>query len=136
MAQSKDDSSGDAAATDNPLARHGKVSYLEIPAVDARRAAAFYNAVFSWNIRGNPDSPSFTDPSGQLIGRWHADRPIAATPGFGIYLYVVGIDASLAHVRDQGVTFLTEPREQGDIWIATIKDTEGNHLGIWQFSPR
>jgi len=30
----------------NPLAKHGHLSYLEIPAMDPRQSAAFYERVF------------------------------------------------------------------------------------------
>ena len=44
------------------LARHGGLSYLEIPAVDPRRSAAFYAAVLGWNVRGqDSDDPRFED---------------------------------------------------------------------------
>jgi predicted enzyme related to lactoylglutathione lyase len=43
---------------DASLARHGGLSYLEIPAIDPRQSAAFYEKVVGWNVRG--DDP--TDP--------------------------------------------------------------------------
>lgn len=53
------------------LARHGGLSYLEIPAIDPRQSAAFYEKVVGWNV-GEPDTaePKFDEPSGHLIGRW------------------------------------------------------------------
>ena len=33
------------------LARNGGLSYLEIPAIDARHSAVFYEKVFGWNLR-------------------------------------------------------------------------------------
>jgi predicted enzyme related to lactoylglutathione lyase len=42
------------------LARPGGLSYLEIPALDARRSAAFYEKVLGWNLRGpDTDDPRF-----------------------------------------------------------------------------
>ena len=35
---------------DPSLARHGGLSYLEIPAVDVRQSAAFYEKVLGWNL--------------------------------------------------------------------------------------
>ena len=32
-------------------ATHGKICYLEIPAMDVERSAAFYTAVFGWRTR-------------------------------------------------------------------------------------
>ena len=40
------------------LARHGGLSYLEIPAIKARLSAAFYEEVFGWKIReSDTDDP-------------------------------------------------------------------------------
>src|SRR5262245_56506996 len=57
------------------LARHGHVSYLEIPAADAENSAAFYEAVFGWAVeRRENGQRSFDDGSGDLIGRWVTSR--------------------------------------------------------------
>src|SRR5258706_10819216 len=55
----------------NPLARHGGVSYLEIPALDPRRSADFYARVFGWQIdQRTSDDFRFSDGAGLLIGRF------------------------------------------------------------------
>jgi predicted enzyme related to lactoylglutathione lyase len=62
---------GSGTGVDERLARHGGLSYLEIPAVDARQSAAFYANVLGWNLRGHDtDDPRFDDATGHLIGRW------------------------------------------------------------------
>jgi len=54
----------------NPLAKHGRLSYLEIPAPDPRQSAAFYERVFGWKIdRRSSDDFRFSDREGLLIGR-------------------------------------------------------------------
>ena len=52
------------------LARHGDLSNLEIPAVDAEQSAAFYGQVLGWSLqrRGAGDS-QFEDGSRHLIGQ-------------------------------------------------------------------
>jgi catechol 2,3-dioxygenase-like lactoylglutathione lyase family enzyme len=52
---------------------HGQVCYLQLPAADRRRAAAFYETVFGW-VTGE-HYPDFTSPG--LIGEWVEDRPPA-----------------------------------------------------------
>jgi predicted enzyme related to lactoylglutathione lyase len=37
-------------SVDTRLARHGHLSYLEIPALDIEQSAAFYEAVFGWKV--------------------------------------------------------------------------------------
>ena len=29
---------------------HGQIGYLQLPAIDIRRSAAFYQAVFGWSV--------------------------------------------------------------------------------------
>jgi predicted enzyme related to lactoylglutathione lyase len=46
-----------------PTLGNGKICYVEIPAVDAGRSAAFYERVFGWGVRRRGDgatSPSTT----------------------------------------------------------------------------
>src|SRR6185312_12075328 len=76
----------------NPLARHGHLSYLEIPTLNPRASVTFYTSLFNWIFR-DPDSPtpSFDDGTGQLIGRFHPSRTPSQTPGFLPYLYVTNI---------------------------------------------
>jgi predicted enzyme related to lactoylglutathione lyase len=63
---------------DDGLARHGHVSYLEIPAIDVEQSATFYEAVFGWQIhRRGSGHASFDDRSGALIGRWDTERPVS-----------------------------------------------------------
>src|SRR6266487_4493074 len=44
--------------------RVGGVSYLRIPAPDPHRTGVFYETVFGWNLRGDPELPSFDDATG------------------------------------------------------------------------
>ncbi len=120
------------AMNDNPLQRHGKVSYLEIPATDVARSAAFYQRVFGWSIRGEGDRWSFDDASGDLIGGWVSDRPAADRGGVTAFIYVDRIDAALRAIVDEGGEQLEEPRAEGDLWIAHFRDPAGNVLGVWQ----
>lgn len=54
------------------------------------------------------------------------------------YRHLVGfetddIQGDSALLRDVGVEFVEEPNEQGDVWIATFKDPDGNYLQLLQF---
>jgi predicted enzyme related to lactoylglutathione lyase len=80
MSQKNHDKGG--GGVDARLARHGGLSYLEIPALDPRRSAAFYEKVLGWNVREpGTDEPRFDDPSGHLIGRWVTGRAISSAGG-------------------------------------------------------
>ncbi len=87
-------------SVDDRLARHGHVSYLEIPAVDAEQSAAFYEAVFGWSIRRRESGDrSFDDHSGDLIGRWVTGRAVAREPGLLPFIYVDRIDEIVERVE-------------------------------------
>jgi uncharacterized protein len=47
---------------------HGRLSYVQIPALDVGTSAAFYEKVFGWKLRGGSDHHlSFTDATGDMI---------------------------------------------------------------------
>src|SRR6266511_2459716 len=86
----------------HPTLANGKVCYLEIPAVDVRRSAEFYEKVFGWRIQQRGDgSIAFDDAVGQVSGTWVFGRPAATSPGLLIYIMVdsvaTTIDAIIAH---------------------------------------
>ena len=52
--------------------------------------------------------------------------------------HIVGFDTDDIHgdcarLKSAGVEFIEEPNSQGDAWIATFKDPEGNLLQLLQF---
>jgi uncharacterized protein len=119
------------------LARHGGLSYLEIPAVDARRSAAFYEKVLGWNLREpDTDDPRFNDATGHLIGRWVTGRVISREPGLLPYIYVDHIDDAVERVAASGGEVVKAPYPEGDLWVATVRDPAGNVIGLWQQGPR
>lgn len=121
----------------NRLARHGHVSYLEIPAVDSAQSADFYEAVFGWRIdRRATGQCSFDDRSGDLIGRWVTGRAVSREPGLLPFVYVDHIDDIVERVMMQGGEVDRPPYPEGDLWVATFRDPAGNLMGIWQAGSR
>ncbi len=127
----------DSGAVEDRLARHGHVSYLEIPAVDTAQSAAFYEAVFGWRVqRRDSGHFSFDDRSGDLIGGWVTGRAASREPGLLPYIYVDRIDEIVELVVTQGGEVVKAPYPEGDLWVATFRDPAGNIMGIWQAGPR
>jgi predicted enzyme related to lactoylglutathione lyase len=112
--------------------RVGGISYLRIPAEDSRRSAAFYEAVFGWSLRGDPDDPSFDDGTGHVIGHFMTDLPVAGVAGVCPYIFVERVDETLEKVVAHGGAVVTAPYPEGDLWVATFRDPPGNVLGVWQ----
>jgi predicted enzyme related to lactoylglutathione lyase len=115
-----------------------RLCYLQIPAVDPYRSAAFYERVFGWNIRNREsDHPSFDDASG-VSGAWVTGRAIAREPGLLPYIWVDDIDATLALVAAHGgevVEARHHDASDSTSWIATFRDPAGNLIGLYQEEP-
>jgi uncharacterized protein len=129
----------------NDKRRHARLPrprfcYLEIPAADVGRSAAFYEAVFGWEIRGREsDRPAFTDATGDVSGAWVRDRAVAPRPGLLPYIWVDGIDTTLEAVAAHGGEVVEGPALDtgpGGEWIATFRDPAGNVIGLYQEGPR
>jgi uncharacterized protein len=132
----KERTSGGNTGVGARLARHGGLSYLEIPALDARRSAVFYEKVLGWNLRQrDTDDPRFDDPTGHLIGRWVTGRVISREPGLLPYIYVDRIDDAVGRVVAHGGEILRPPYAEGSLWVAVFRDPAGNVIGLWQEGP-
>ncbi|HYU93011.1 MAG TPA: VOC family protein [Actinomycetota bacterium] len=112
--------------------RVGGVSYLRMPAEDPRASAAFYEAVFGWSLRGDPEDPSFEDGTGHVIGHFMTDLAVAGEAGVIPYIFVERVDDALDAVIGHGGEVVTPPYEEGDLMVATFRDPPGNVLGVWQ----
>ncbi len=106
---------------------HGQVCYLQLPAVRSARAAAFYAAVFGWEIEEH--APDFVAPG--LIGQWVEDRPPARTPAR------CSGSTSPTWTRPSSRSPATAARSPNpptpdgpDRTLATILDPEGNPVGL------
>lgn len=115
---------------DATVARRGGVSYLRIPALDVRESAAFYQAVFGWDV--SPERGSFADGTGHVIGHWAADRATAGDGGVVPYIYVESVEETLGVATSRGAMILREPYAEGNLTIATLRDPGGNEIGVWQ----
>jgi predicted enzyme related to lactoylglutathione lyase len=106
---------------------HGQVCYLQMPAVDSARAAAFYQAVFGW-----PTEHPYQDfESPGLIGQWVPGRPPAPDAGPMIWIHVADLDQTLATVVQHGGEIIDPPSPDGpNRTLATIVDPEGNPIGL------
>ena len=117
-----------------PTFAPGKISYIQIPALDVERSAVFYETVFGWNIReGSDGEVKFDDTVGEVSGTWVTGRVPSAEPGLVVYMLVESVEQTLDKIREAGgevVTPLT-PQGEGEAF-ATFRDPAGNVLGIGQ----
>ena len=132
-AKARRDKKSSTGGVDATLVRHGGLSYLEIPAADARRSASFYQKVLGWNLTGgDTDRPKFQDQTGHLIGRWVTGRPIPREPGLVPYFYVDHIDEVVKRVQANAGKVIEGPRPEGILSVASVRDPAGNVIGLWE----
>lgn len=105
---------------------HGQLGYLQIPAVDITRSAAFYQAVFGWSV--DPDHGSFEAPG--ITGQWTTElKP--ATGGPVVWICADDLGRTLQRAIDRGGTLQGSPRlDEGKRWLVDIDDPAGNRIGV------
>lgn len=122
-----------AHASRQHLFGHGRLSYIQIPALNVRESATFYSTVFGWEVRGGSEAHlSFTDATGDMIGAWVTGRTPSTEPGVLPYIYVHGVDATLDRVKTAGGEVVRAPYSEGDLRVSTFRDPAGNVIGVWQ----
>lgn len=112
---------------------HGKICYVEIPALDVSKSSAFYSALFGWKTRTRGDGTlAFDDATGQVSGTWIKGRPTSASPGLLIYIMVNSVEDTLGGVTANGGEIAMPLTEVGPMVIARFRDPSGNVLGLYQ----
>lgn len=132
------------AAVEAHLARHGRVSYIEIPARDPITSAVFYESVFGWRLippdgervaytlgpRDNARVPFSDTPTG-LIGAFVAARG-PSSDGPVLYIYVEDIEGVLREIEARGCEILEPMHTEGGVRLARFQDPGRNVVGIWE----
>jgi uncharacterized protein len=116
---------------------HGKVAYIEIPAVDIQASADFYARVFGWKLGKRGDgSTSFDDPTGEVRGTWVVGRAATSAPGLLVYIMVDNIAEALEAVTRYGGEAL-QPIDTDTLQlIGRFRDPGGNVMGLYQDPSR
>jgi len=116
-----------------PTIANGKICYVEIPASDIECSAAFYQAVFGWNIRLRGDGhKAFDDGVGEVSGAWVKGRPPAAKPGLLVYVMVDSVEAVIKAVVANGGTIVQPIGADAPEITARFADPAGNVMGLYQ----
>ena len=116
-----------------PTIANGKICYVEIPATDIERSAAFYQAVFGWNIRQRGDGhKAFDDGVGEVSGAWVKGRPPAAKPGLLVYVMVDSVEAAIKAVVANGGAIVQPIGADAPEITARFTDPAGNVIGLYQ----
>jgi uncharacterized protein len=116
-----------------PTYANGKVCYIEIPAVDIDRSAAFYQTVFGWQSRKRGDGRlAFDDTVGQVSGTWITGRKPLADPGLLVYIMVDNAVATIDLITANGGKIAQPIGKDAPEITARFTDPAGNLFGIYQ----
>jgi predicted enzyme related to lactoylglutathione lyase/uncharacterized glyoxalase superfamily protein PhnB len=107
---------------------HGRLGYLQIPALDITTSARFYERTFGWRVA--PPEAGFEAPG--LIGQWVTDRAPAPDAGPVGWIHVDDIRRSLEDANRSGATVRQEPTVDGPRLLASVTDPAGNLVGLVQ----
>lgn len=120
-----------------PSSEHGKVCYIEIPAIDLERSASFYRSVFGWALRKRGDGKTaFDDRVGGVSGTWVLGRPPAREPGLLIYIMVDSVAAAADAVIAHGGEIVQPIGVDAPEVTARFRDPGGNVIGLYQEPSR
>jgi predicted enzyme related to lactoylglutathione lyase len=117
----------------SPTLANGKVCYIEIPAVDVRRSADFYEKVFGWQLRHRADGQTaFDDTTGEVSGTWVTGRSPSSDPGLLVYIMVDSVAATIDTVISQGGEIVQPIGADAPEITARFRDPGGNVIGLYQ----
>lgn len=116
-----------------PTLANGKICYVEIPAVEIQRSAAFYAEVFGWRIRRRADGrTAFDDTTGEVSGAWIAGRPPSSGPGLLFYIMVDSVAEAVEAVTAHGGELVQPMGVDAPEITARFRDPGGNVIGLYQ----
>lgn len=116
-----------------PTFGHGKICYIEIPALNIDESAAFYQQVFGWHIgRRNDGSVSFDDGVSQVSGAWVLDRKPSTQIGMLVSIMVDNAAAILDVIVAHGGRIIQPIGKDLPAITAVFADPAGNVWSIYQ----
>ncbi|PYS43004.1 MAG: glyoxalase [Acidobacteria bacterium] len=117
----------------HPTLSHGKICYLEIPAIDINTSASFYKEVFGWKTRTRGDGAvAFDDGVGEVSGTWVLGRKPSTEVGLLISIMVDSVAATVEAVVAHGGKIVQPIGGDAPEITARFTDPAGNVLGLYQ----
>ena len=116
---------------------HGKISYLEIPAMTAEASGEFYSTIFGWKIRKRGDGELAFDDGYGLSGTWVKESDRTPDERTRTYITVDNIADALKRIESDGGRVLTPRKDIGPGIgaFAIFADPVGNEFGLYE-EPR
>jgi predicted enzyme related to lactoylglutathione lyase len=106
---------------------HGQIGYLQLPALDVARSAAFYETVFGWSV--DLASGSFEAPG--MIGQWTTERAPVGDRGPVVWVCADHLQRTLGRAVAGGGQVRGRPwLDNGERWLVELDDPAGNRIGV------
>ena len=123
--------------SDHPTYGNGKICYVEIPAIDIKRSAAFYTSVFGWETRQRKDgSTAFDDAVREVSGSWVTGRKAATEATILLYIMVDDIEETIKAIIAHGGTIVQPVGMDAPEITARFTDPAGNIIGLHQLPAK
>jgi len=117
----------------HPTFGNGKICYLEIPALDIKQSASFYQIAFGWLLREHEDgSIAFDDSVGEVSGTWVTGRKPATEPGILISIMVDNIAKAVEMIVANGGKLLQPFVIDISTKVASFSDPAGNVFCLYR----
>lgn len=113
-----------------------RIGQIAVPVIDLDRAATFYEHVLGLRLLFRaPPGLVFFDCGGVRLMLSRPEHGEAETGAHLIYYQVADLTAACASIRAKGVALVHEPAliarmPDHELWIASLRDSEGNLLGF------
>ena len=117
---------------------HGKICYVEIPAITAEASAEFYSSIFGWTVRQRGDGELAFDDAGGVSGTWVKESDRTPDEQTRIYIMVDDILDALRRIEAAGGRVLTPRTDIGPNLgaFAAFADPAGAEFGLYEEPKR
>jgi|SRR5688572_100755 len=116
-----------------PTLSNGKICYIEIPATDVAKSAAFYEAIAGWKTRKRGSGAiAFDDGVGEVSGTWVTGRRPMDTVGLLVYIMVDSVADAVEKVTAAGGVITQPIGADAPEITARFRDPAGNIFGLYQ----
>jgi methylmalonyl-CoA/ethylmalonyl-CoA epimerase len=117
-----------------------QIGQILVPVRDLQSAVAFYRDVLGMKFSFEIANAAFFDCGGVRLVLEAQEDPGPTKPGTMVYYRVDDIRAEYEQLLSLGVPFEGEPhcvarKDDLEIWICTLRDPEGNSLGLMSELP-
>jgi hypothetical protein len=115
-----------------------RFNWVEIRVRDLEKAKNFYGSLFDWKISGDENKDwaywlidTGEKPSGGMW-RFPEGKPL----GVLVYILVDDIDKTLEKAVKLGGKVVSPKSREGENFMATIADPDGNLFGLYQYGKK